>query len=59
MRLYKLICAYEILIGLVNLWGKASVNPCVRVYAYSYMAHDGVSTHWILECLVDFYWQRL
>jgi hypothetical protein len=24
MRLYKLICAYEILIGLVNLWGKAS-----------------------------------
>ena len=30
MRLYKLICAYEILIGLVNLWGKASVNPCVE-----------------------------
>jgi hypothetical protein len=50
MRLYKLICAYEIRIGLVNLWGKASVNPCVRVYAYSYMVHDWVSLDSWMSC---------
>ena len=39
--------------------GKGFCESVRWVYAYSYVAHNEVSTHWNLKCLVDFYWQRL